>query len=568
MIMTPHKSFISYFKKFLFRHKILFASLCLFFFSHIGLTLYIPQLFQKFIDGVSGGLGTKSILVIALFYLAFVFFVEILNTFRNFFMQKLSWSLTKALRSDMLKNLLQLDMTFYHNNSVGELVECVEGDVLILSNNISTFVLDIISNIIILFGILIIVFFNSVLLGCIFVLCSVISIIMMLRQSKKDSSSLETVRKNMAEVNALVTETITGREELHSLNAKDKILANSDSLHDTSFKNEKKFYRLFTFTMMLNNAITFIEKSCLVVILFYLLKDAKLSLGQTFMLYNYFVLLEWPLEMLAQNATTFQGLGARINRVFKLYIEKPHISFGNKTLDDKTYSVEFKDVSFAYDERDLILDNLSFKINAGDHCALQGRTGSGKSTLVKLLLKLYEPQSGEILLNGVPLNEFSQKSLAENIGYVSQSIVLFYASIRDNIRMFDQSISDEQIKEALKKSGMYEKIMALPGGLDYICEDGAANFSGGETQLLACARLFLKQSKIIILDESTAKLDNTEQEKIQLAFNELIENKTAIIIAHRTETLEKTNVKFLLENGKLSQGEKAILSEGGANETN
>lgn len=249
-------------------------------------------------------------------------------------------------------------------------------------------------------------------------------------------------------------------------------------------------------------------------------------------------------------------------------MKSPIFLFGNKTLDDKTYSVEFKNVSFAYDERDLILDNLSLKINAGDHCALQGRTGSGKSTLVKLLLKIYEPQSGEILLNGVPLNEFSQKSLAENIGYVSQSIVLFYASIRDNIRMFDESISDEQIKEALKKSGMYEKIMALPGGLDYICEDRAANFSGGETQLLACARLFLKQSKIIILDESTAKLDNTEQEKIQLAFNELIENKTAIIIAHRTETLEKTNVKFLLENGKLAKGEKAILSEGGANETN
>ncbi len=454
-------------------------------------------------------------------------------------MQKLSWRLTKALRADMLKNLLQLDMEFYHNNPIGELVECVEGDILILSNNISTFVLDIISNIIILSGILIIIFLNSVLLGCIFVLCSVISIIMMLRQSKKDTSSLETVRKNMAEVNALVTESIAGREELHSLNAKDKILAKSDILHDTSFKNEKKFYRLFTFTIMLNQTITFIEKSGLVVMLFYLLKDAKLSLGQSFMLYNYFLLLEWPLALLAENTTTFQGLGARINRVFKLYIEKPELSFGNKTLDDKTYSVEFKNVSFAYDERDLILNNLSFKINAGDHCALQGRTGSGKSTLVKLLLKLYEPQSGEILLNGVPLNEFSQKSLAENIGYVSQSIIFFYASIRDNIRMFDQSISDEQIKEALKKSGMYEKIMALPGGLDYICEDGAANFSTGETQLLACARLFLKQSKIIILDESTAKLDSTEQKKIQCAFNELIENKTAIIIAHRAETLKK-----------------------------
>lgn len=219
-------------------------------------------------------------------------------------------------------------------------------------------------------------------------------------------------------------------------------------------------------------------------------------------------------------------------------------------MDSDTYSIEFKNVSFSYSSREKVLDSINFKIEAGQHCGLQGRTGSGKTTLIKLLLGLYVPSQGSILFNGIPIFDFSKEELMKGIGYVSQEITLFYASIRDNVRMFDKSISDEQINEALKKSGMYEKISALPGGLDYICEDGGANFSSGETQLLACARLFLKKSKIIILDEPTAKLDKEEQEKLSMAFAELIKNKTAILIAHRKETLQNMDC-LILEKGKL-----------------
>lgn len=157
--MTARTSFVAYFKKFLAKHKLLLLFMCLFFFSHIGLTLYIPQLFKKFIDGVTNGLDTNAILLIALMYVASVFFVEVLNAPSSFFIQKLSWKLKISLRSDMLKNLLDLDMAFYHNNPVGELVENIETDVSVLSNSVASFVLDIVSSIVILVGILLIVFF-------------------------------------------------------------------------------------------------------------------------------------------------------------------------------------------------------------------------------------------------------------------------------------------------------------------------------------------------------------------------------------------------------------------------
>lgn len=131
---------------------------------------------------------------------------------------------------------------------------------------------------------------------------------------------------------------------------------------------------------------------------------------------------------------------------------------------------------------------------------------------------LYVPNSGGIFLNGIPLQDFAKEDLAKNIGYVSQNIRLFYASIRDNLCMFDHSIKDSEIEKALKETGMLEKITSLPGGLDYICKDEGENFSSGEMQLLACTRLFLKKSKIIILDESTARLDPFEEERISKAF--------------------------------------------------
>ncbi len=475
---------------------------------------------------------------------------ELLENLRDILNVIFSWKLTEKIRIDIFKNILNLDIEFYSQHSSGELTECTDGDSAILTSSASGFLLNIAANILILLGILLIIFFTSAKLCLVFLIFSCISFFSMLKLSESGSSAVKKVRKTEEKITSLVTESITGREELHILNAENKILQRISALYMELFKHKKAFRLKFIFTVELNNFILLLEKCGLIIFLFIFYKNASISLGQAFMLYNYFMFLERPIQTLAENSTTFQSLSANISRIFNILNEKPKIKFGNKKMDEDTYSIEFKNVSFSYSSREKTLDSINFKIESEQHCGLQGRTGSGKTTLIKLLLGLYAPSQGSILLNGTPIFDFSKEELAEGIGYVSQEISLFYASIRDNIRMFDKSISDEQINEALKKSGMYEQIAALPGGLDYICEDGGANFSSGETQLLACARLFLKESKIIILDESTAKLDKEEQKKLNMVFDELIKNKTAILIAHRKETLQNMD-SLILEKGKL-----------------
>ncbi|AGT45090.1 ABC transporter ATP-binding protein [Treponema pedis] len=546
-----NKQAFFYFLRFTKKHIILFISFAFCFFSCIGLTLYIPQVFQKFIDGIGLTVyGNKTIILLGLTYLIIVLAGELLQNLRDILSTIFSWKLTEKVRQDIFRNILNLDIEFYSQHSAGELTECIDGDSEALASSASGFLLDIAANILILLGVLLIIFLISVKLGLLFSFFSCISFFSMLKLSESGTYAVKEVRKTEEKITSLVTEAITGREELHILKAENKILQKLTSLYMELFKYKKAFRLRFIFTVELNNFILLLEKCGLIIFLFIFYKNNLISLGQSFMLYNYFMFLEWPIQTLAEKSTTFQGLSANISRISRLINKRPKIGFGSKKMDSDTYSIEFKNVSFSYSSREKVLDSINFKIEAGQHCGLQGRTGSGKTTLIKLLLGLYVPSQGSILFNGIPIFDFSKEELMKGIGYVSQEITLFYASIRDNVRMFDKSISDEQINEVLKKSGMYEKISALPGGLDYICEDGGANFSSGETQLLACARLFLKKSKIIILDEPTAKLDKEEQEKLSMVFAELIKNKTAILIAHRKETLQNMDC-LILEKGKL-----------------
>ncbi len=546
------KWILNYFLKFIKKNLFLFIVLLLFILAYIGVTLYTPQIFKKFIDGISSQkILPETILFLAISYLLLLCSEELVKILRDFFTKTFSWKLNTNLRSDIFKNVLKRDITFYSKNSLGSLLERIDGDVKMISQSLSNFALNIFSNFIIFTGIIFIVFRLSILLGFVFLICSLVNILMMIKQSKRGSSEFEEERKTSAKITSLITEAIDAREILHILNAKNRIINKSCNLHNELYRNQKAFYKKKTFTLALNDFILMLEKTLLILSLFYLSKYKQISIGQIFMTYNYYSLLEWPLEMLVENATIFQSLTASVNRVGELYSGDDNNAFGKKFLDEDTYSVEFKEVSFAYDSREQVFDKVSFFLDKGQRCLLQGRTGAGKTTLIKLLLSLQNPSSGDILLNGISLQEYDKKSIAENISYVSQTITLFSASIRENLRLFDELISDEQIINALKKVGMYEKILSLPNQLNYICKENGENFSSGEMQLLACARLFLKESKIVILDEPSSKLDEAEEKKIDNAFNEIIKGKTAFIISHQNKTIENFDMSIFLSEGKI-----------------
>lgn len=226
----------------------------------------------------------------------------------------------------------------------------------------------------------------------------------------------------------------------------------------------------------------------------------------------------------------------------------PGVEFGQGALD-----VVFDHVSFGYNEESMVLKDVNFTLKPGEVLGLLGRTGSGKTTITRLLLRLYDPASGALRLGGHDLRDAKLDELREMIGMVTQNVQLFQASIRDNLSFFDKSISDERILEALNEMGMLPWLKRLPDGLDTMLAAGGSGLSAGEGQLLAFARVFLKNPAIVVLDEASSRLDPATESMLEHAVERLLRGRTGIIIAHRLKTVQRADTIMLMEQGEISE---------------
>ena len=223
-------------------------------------------------------------------------------------------------------------------------------------------------------------------------------------------------------------------------------------------------------------------------------------------------------------------------------------------------SVEFDNVAFGYGDEEMVLKNLSFRLEPGRVMGLLGRTGSGKTTITRLLFRLYDPASGEIRLGGSSIKDATLEGLRGRIGMVTQDVQLFAASVRDNLTLFDGSVPDEHVLEVLRDLGMYGWLQSLPAGLDTELGPSGAGLSAGQAQLLALARVFLKDPGLVILDEASSRLDPATEQLIERAVDKLLRNRTGIIIAHRLPTVQRADEILILEDGEiLERGSRADL---------
>jgi ATP-binding cassette subfamily B protein len=215
--------------------------------------------------------------------------------------------------------------------------------------------------------------------------------------------------------------------------------------------------------------------------------------------------------------------------------------------------LEFEQVSFAYDQDDLLLKDFTLRLEAKKVLGLLGRTGSGKTTLTRLIFRLYDPKAGRITLGGVDLRDAGLKALRTHIAIVTQDVQLFRASLRDNLTFFDRSISDERILEAIRTLELEDWYETLPKGLDTLLESGGKGLSAGEAQLLAFTRVFLRQPGLVILDEASSRIDPATSLRIERAVERLLAGRSAIIIAHRLETVERVDEIMILDDGCIAE---------------
>ena len=294
----------------------------------------------------------------------------------------------------------------------------------------------------------------------------------------------------------------------------------------------------------------------------YLYSLGSLTLGSAFILYYYTLLLFQPLDVITHQVENFQKAGASIVRVQELLGTRTALADGaGAEFPPAPLAVEFDGVSFGYGEEETVLRDLTFRIAPGTVLGLLGRTGSGKTTISRLLFRLYDVEAGQVRLGGIDVRQPTLGQLRRQIGLVTQDVQLFNATVRDNLTFFDRSIGDERILAALSELGLDEWYRSMPAGLDTTLGAGGSGVSAGEAQLLAFTRVFLKQPGLVILDEASSRLDPATERLVDRAVDRLLNGRTGIIIAHRLATIRRADSVLILDDGEIAEsGSRAALA--------
>jgi ABC-type multidrug transport system fused ATPase/permease subunit len=521
----------------------------------LGLQLGLPRVVQTFIDSAIGGGALRTLVWIGVAYLGVAIGRNLTLVGWQYMAQNIGLIATNHIRADLTRHCLALDMSFHNARTPGELIERVDGDVAKLENFLSQFVVKVILNGLLLLGVVVLLFLIDWRVG----LPSAVSVVIAMVCAGTLTGPLARYsvreRQASAELFGLLEERLAGTEDIRANGAVGYVLRRHIERARTLFRIGVRRSLLGVITWRsLNTAIT-IGAMVSLTVGAVLALDGVLTIGQVYLIFAYTSMLENPVEELMRQLDDLQQATASIARVQQLFAAQPQVVDAEPStpLPAGPLAVGLDAVHFAYPDDDPVLRDVAALVPAGGVLGLIGRTGSGKTTLTRLLLRLYDPTAGAVCLGGVDLRRVARADLRARVAIVTQDIQLFSATVRDNLTFFDPTITDAQLTAALETLGMGDWLRGLPAGLDTMLATGGTGLSAGQAQLLAFARAFLRDPGLIILDEASSRLDPATERRLEQALTRLLEGRTAIIIAHRLRTLDRVDQILLLEDGQVRE---------------
>jgi ATP-binding cassette, subfamily B, bacterial len=514
----------------------------------IVMQLLVPQVARSFINGTQAGIGEQALIQTALLFIGISAFHQALRVLAVYWSERVAWRATNALRLDLTAHLLRLDLDFHQRHSPGELIERVDGDINALAGFFSAIVIQLMGNILLLLGIVLALAWVNLWLGVAFAALALVGSVLLGWIRRFGNRYWQASRQHSATFYGLLGELIAATEDIRSSGA-------------VTYAMRRFTSQLRAWLPVARRADFWSSAIWMAAMILFAASDAlaygiggtlylggTISLGTVYMIIAYTAMLAAPIETIRTQLQDLQQADAAITRIQALLAIQPKLTDGTIPLPPGALAVEFNHVGFTYGDEP-ILHDITFTLGAGRVLGLLGRTGSGKTTLARLFFRLVDPQVGEICAGGVDLRQAQISSVRGRVGFVTQDVQIFEASLRDNITCFAPNVSDAQLTALIEMLGLSAWLARLPNGLD--TPISTTNLSAGEAQLIALARVFLKDPGLIILDEASSRLDPATEALLEQALDRLLEGRTALIIAHRLATLDRATDILVLDKGRM-----------------
>ena len=563
--MIPLSSYWALMRAYLVPRRVPMAGLGTLLLAMISLQLISPRLVASFIDGATGGAPRSNLVRTATLFLGLAIAQQLLNIAATLAAERLGWDATNQLRTDLASHLLSLDMGFHKAHTPGELIERIDGDVTALSNFFSRFTIHVAANAVLVIGVIALLFGVNPWMGFGMTLVTVSSLMFMLAVNRWAIPQWQGLRGHSARFYGFLGEQLAGTEDIRSAGAGAYVLRRfSEILRE--WRPAVVRAGMASAAMWGSNVVVF---GAVTTLIFWLgstlLGSAVLTIGKLYLVFSYAELLRFPLDRIRNELEDLQKAGAAIGRVSELLALRSRLDeSGRQQLQAGALSVDFDGVTFSYDDEEArsVLSEVAFSVEPGQVLGVLGRTGSGKTTIARLLTRLYDPMAGQVRLGGVALPAVSMASFRRRVGLVTQDVQLLRASVRANLTFFDDSVPDERIEAVLGELGLGDWLAGLASGLDTDLGEGTAGLSAGEAQLLAFARVFLRDPGLVILDEASSRLDPATEALIEKAVDRLLAGRTAVIIAHRLATLDRADQVLIMEDGRIAElGSRQVLAD-------
>ena len=519
--------------------------------ASIGLQLAAPQLLRAFIDNALGGAALDLLVRIAVLFVVLSLGQQVVAALATYIGESVGWAATNALRADLALHCLRLDLGFHKARTPGELIERIDGDVTALAAFFSRFIVNVLANAVLLVGVLVVVALEDWRAGLALTAFVVVAVGMLLGPLRTIAvGGWRRVRESSAQIYGFLGERLAGTEDIRSSGAEIHVL-NGLALHHRDWLAARRkamfgvglIWSSTIMTFALGNAVAFAAGG-------YLWTIGAISVGSVYLLFHYTELLRRPFESFRRELEELQRAIASLGRVDELLRTTSALTDGNVPLPPGALAVELAAVSFGYDA-ELVLRDVSIGLAPGRVLGILGRTGGGKTTLARLLLRFYDPTAGTVRLGGVDLRDASLADIRARATLVSQDVQLFSATVRDNLTLFDPTIDDARLLDVVERIGLGPWLRARSPTDPLSAPLTAGGLSAGEAQLLALARVFLRAPGLVVLDEASSRLDPVTERNVERAIDALLRDRTAIVIAHRLTTVDRCDEIVLIEDGRI-----------------